>query len=53
MELEGYVAAPFAERRRKLAALLGNRPALVASGLARPRNYAANIYPFRAQSHFL
>jgi Xaa-Pro aminopeptidase len=53
MELDGYTAAPFAERRAKLARALGDQPALVASGVARPRNYAANIYPFRAQSHFL
>jgi Xaa-Pro aminopeptidase len=40
-------------RRAKLAARLGNRPALIAAGLPRPRNYAANQYPFRASSHFL
>jgi len=40
-------------RRAKLAALLGARPALIAAGLPRPRNYAANQYPFRASSHFL
>jgi Xaa-Pro aminopeptidase len=45
--------AAFAARRHRLAALLGGRPALVASGLPRPRNYAANVYPFRASSHFL
>ncbi|HVR01495.1 MAG TPA: Xaa-Pro aminopeptidase [Polyangia bacterium] len=42
------------ERRRgRLAAQLGNRPALIAAGTPRPRNYAANLYPFRASSHFL
>jgi Xaa-Pro aminopeptidase len=30
-----------------------NGPALFISGLARPRNYRANRYPFRAESHFL
>jgi len=40
-------------RRGRLAAALGNRPALVAAGTPRPRNYAANLYPFRATSHFL
>jgi Xaa-Pro aminopeptidase len=40
-------------RRAKLAARLGPRPALIAAGLPRPRNYAANQYPFRASSHFL
>jgi Xaa-Pro aminopeptidase len=42
-----------AARRRRLAARLGNRPALVAAGLPRARNYAANLYPYRASSHFL
>jgi len=40
-------------RRARLAARLGNRPALIAAGVPRPRNYAANQYPFRASSHFL
>ena len=40
-------------RREKLAARLGRRPALSAAGVPRPRNYAANQYPFRASSHFL
>jgi Xaa-Pro aminopeptidase len=40
-------------RRARLAKLLGNRPALIAAGLPRPRNYAANLYPYRASSHFL
>jgi Xaa-Pro aminopeptidase len=40
-------------RRARLAARLGNRPALIAAGLPRPRNYAANLYPYRASSHFL
>jgi Xaa-Pro aminopeptidase len=40
-------------RRERLAKLLGNRPALLAAGLPRPRNYAANLYPYRASSHFL
>jgi Xaa-Pro aminopeptidase len=40
-------------RRARLAARLGNRPALIAAGLPRPRNYAANVYPYRASSHFL
>jgi Xaa-Pro aminopeptidase len=33
--------------------MLGDQPVLIASGVPRPRNYAANTYPFRAQSHFL
>src|SRR5262252_8202020 len=40
-------------RRAQLAARLGNRPAVITAGLPRPRNYAANLYPFRASSHFL
>jgi Xaa-Pro aminopeptidase len=40
-------------RRKRLAARLGNRPALLAAGAPRPRNYAANLYPYRASSHFL
>lgn len=32
---------------------MGGTPALVFSGRPRPRNYAANAYPFRAESHFL
>lgn len=40
-------------RRAALAACLGNRPALIAAGLPRPRNYPANLYPFRPSSHFL
>ncbi|HVR62007.1 MAG TPA: aminopeptidase P family protein [Polyangia bacterium] len=43
----------FERRRGLLAARLGNRPALIAAGAARPRNYAANLYPYRASSHFL
>jgi Xaa-Pro aminopeptidase len=42
----------FAERRRRLQGLLEG-PALIASGLGRPRNFPANRYPFRAESHFL
>jgi Xaa-Pro aminopeptidase len=41
------------ERRRALLSGRIRRPALFVSGLARPRNYAGNRYPFRAESHFL
>ncbi len=41
------------DRRKRLAARLGNRPALIAAGVPRPRNYPANLYPYRASSHFL
>jgi Xaa-Pro aminopeptidase len=57
MDLEGFAAsgvAPALENRRnRLGARLGNHPALIPSGIARPRNYAANQFPFRAVSHFL
>ncbi len=43
----------FIARRRRLAARLGNLPAAVFAGDLVPRNYAANIYPYRAHSHFL
>jgi Xaa-Pro aminopeptidase len=44
----------FAARRRRVAAALGpDRAALVCAGDLVPRNYAANIYPYRAHSHFL
>ena len=42
----------FAVRRDRLMQRLG-RPALFVSGFSRPRNYAGNPYPFRAESHFL
>ncbi|MBL8607056.1 MAG: aminopeptidase P family protein [Myxococcales bacterium] len=46
-------AAAFVARRNKLAEHLGAQPALLAAGRPRARNYAANRYPFRAESHFL
>ncbi|HEY0707404.1 MAG TPA: aminopeptidase P family protein [Polyangia bacterium] len=45
--------AAFASRRARLASKLGAQPALLPSGVPRPRNYAANTFPFRAVSHFL
>jgi len=39
-------------RRHRLAKLI-DFPVLLWSGTAKPRNFAANIYPFRASSHFL
>ena len=53
MTIDDPDANPHARRRSALAARLGTRPALIASGSARPRNYTANTYPFRASSHFL
>ena len=40
-------------RREQLARALGAAPALMASSRPRPRNYAADQFPFRASSHFL
>jgi Xaa-Pro aminopeptidase len=53
MDLGSFDGRPGALRRERLAGRLGRRPALIASGRPRPRNYAANAYPFRATSHFL
>ncbi|GAX35618.1 aminopeptidase P family protein [Nodularia sp. NIES-3585] len=39
-------------RRQKLATLI-NFPAILWSGNTNPRNFPANVYPFRASSHFL
>jgi Xaa-Pro aminopeptidase len=53
MDLAGFQPRPFAARRDRLAAQLAELPALVSAGTPRPRNYAANTFPFRASSHFL
>src|SRR4051812_36448467 len=42
----------FAARRNRLSARFPGA-ALFVSGLSRPRNFAGNRYPFRAESHFL
>ena len=42
----------FVARRRALSDRLSG-PALLAAGLPPSRNYRANVYPFRAKSHFL
>lgn len=46
----------FRDRRARFARLLegrGLRSVALVSGWARPRNFAHNVYPFRAESHFL
>lgn len=46
----------FQARRQRLSALLARRgveTAAFCSGWARPRNFAHNVFPFRAESHFL
>lgn len=45
-------AGVFAERRARLEALVPGR-SLIVSGYSRPRNFPANRFPFRAESHFL
>mgnify|MGYP000132336077 CR=1 FL=1 len=40
-------------RRMRLAEALDGHAALIASGGLRPRNYKANTFPYRANSHFL
>jgi len=49
---ESTPVAALKARRERLASKLDG-PALLVSGLARPRNYRGNRYPFRAESHFL
>jgi Xaa-Pro aminopeptidase len=53
MDLSFYDKSACAERRGRLAARLGNRPALIASGAPRPRGTHRGLHPFRAASHFL
>jgi Xaa-Pro aminopeptidase len=40
-------------RRTRLSNALGDQPALIVAGSQRARNYPANRYPFRAESHFI
>lgn len=42
-----------AVRRTRLSNTLGDLPAVLFAGSHRARNYPANRYPFRAESHFL
>jgi Xaa-Pro aminopeptidase len=48
-----FDGAAHARRRQKLGEAMRGQPFVLASGKPRPRNYAANPYPFRAASHFL
>jgi Xaa-Pro aminopeptidase len=45
-------ARAFVERRQRLAARISG-PGLFVAGHARPRNYLANRFAYRAESHFL
>ena len=52
-DLPAATRVSLARRRAALLAALGDRTALLVAGLPRPRNYAANAFPFRPHSHFL
>lgn len=43
----------FSRRRAALDEALGSQPAVIFAGGQRSRNYPANVYPYRADSHFL
>lgn len=43
----------FSNRRAALGEALGDRAAIIFAGGQRSRNYPANVYPYRADSHFL
>lgn len=49
------LADAFRVRRARLAEqrMGSDVPVVLASGWARPRNFAHNVYPFRSESHFL
>ena len=53
MNLHDFASDAHAARRRRLAALLGDTPALIPAGGPVSRNYPAELYPYRASSHFL
>lgn len=53
MDFSAFDASACAERRARLAAALGNQPALIAAGAPRPRGTYRGLHPFRAASHFL
>lgn len=52
MSIPSTSASVFKRRRDRLHGQLTS-PALLAAGEARSRNFRANVYPFRASSHFL
>ncbi|WP_066426558.1 aminopeptidase P family protein [Anabaena sp. 4-3] len=49
---DSSLAETLLQRRQRLDELI-DFPAILWSGQSKPRNFAANIYPFRASSHFL
>ncbi|MEM9452750.1 MAG: aminopeptidase P family protein [Myxococcota bacterium] len=52
-QLSSQPASVFTSRRTVLAEHLGDATALVFAGGLRARNYPANVFPYRADSHFL
>lgn len=52
-QLPSQPASVFSRRRAALRRRLGDAPALVVAGNVHARNYPANTFPFRADSHFL
>ncbi|QYX31086.1 aminopeptidase P family protein [Sphaerospermopsis torques-reginae] len=52
MYTQSCLSETLRHRRQKLAALI-DFPAVLWSGGSSPRNFAANLFPFRANSHFL
>jgi len=52
-QLPSQPASVFARRRAALRRRLDDSPALVFSGGLRARNYPANVFPYRADSHFI
>jgi Xaa-Pro aminopeptidase len=53
MDLSHFDLTACEERRRRLAARLGDRAALLAAGAPRPRGTYRGLFPFRSASHFL
>ena len=53
IQLPRQAPSVFSARRNRLVARIGDKPVLVCAGHPRPRNYAANIYRYRSDSHFL
>ncbi|MEL6319591.1 MAG: aminopeptidase P family protein [Cyanobacteria bacterium J06626_14] len=51
-EIAPSLAATLKHRREKLAQQFSH-PVILWSGQPQPRNFPANVYPFRANSHFL
>lgn len=51
--LPSQAAFVFQRRRRALASALAGSPGLLFAGVSRARNYAANVFGYRPDSHFL